>query len=717
MSCVSHTLIATALILIGIAIPLHAATSRRGEYSFNDIQTKPTIKRGALDALMKIETHGGTVVPIPDFDLSKPGVKWEQNGLRMDYEAIAGTPYGCYRLKLLDPTTYLVALSVGGFKAKANRSYFVSALINTDFERTQPEQKGDYATEINIGTTTLGRKYPHPEDLPQGGDYPDTGMGLWSGVPNKSGGWVRWEFEYPNSPLAENGRPWLRFFGLRPETGFRIADLRIIEMPRKPLRPFGKGQGVMFRGGPGRLPMRVESATQDGHVLSVQTTGARYDFDLRRNTIRAVQRLEKHRVMTQWQSSLPLRGLRVLSHTATECVLANDHLTLGVQCDGLMLLSPQQELALTLTSQIGGKWNRLIAGHLLAIDDWGGFTVNPAIPLGSGRTARVSVLTPGLDFMGRQNDTHFVSSAASGWKVRWRLSPGERLGISTFPPRTYPWKKSFEMNTALTFAGSPATIYEKELSPRYFDAIIPWDFAVRGYGMTFGPRYEVYDESRLREHVAAIQAQKMRALPYLSAYFYYSRDPAEYTNELKRWKRAYGIDGFYSDGLPDLNWLIAYEEIRMARELFPDGDIWLHTTGQGNNGGPPLALPDICCPFIDTYADATVRGEWLPFQGHDWPYIRYITSQFRTANTVGVPKGDRWNVPQMLQNDVTLLSNGRAWPSEGPYSKKGNSDWHAYIAKLRALQELWQAKGNEPDFYEKYYLPKARELMAPENSR
>jgi len=36
---------------------------------------------------------------------------------------------------------------------------------------------------------------------------------------------------------------------------------------------------------------------------------------------------------------------------------------------------------------------------------------------------------------------------------------------------------------------------------------------------------------------------------------------------------------------------------------------------------------------------------------------------------------------------------------------------------LRALQGLWQAKGNEPDFYEKYYLPKARELTVPKNSR
>ncbi len=712
MPHLSKILISMAVVMIGSIPSIRAslaATPLRGEYSFNDIQTKPNIKRGSLEELMQVDVRGGAVVPIPDFDLSKPGAKWEQNGLQMNYEAIAGTPFGCYRLKLLNPTTYLVAMSIGAFKAKANRSYLVSALINTEFDRTQPGQKSSDGTEINIGTSTAGQKYPYPADLPKGGDYPDIGMGLWSGVPDKSAGWVRWEFEYPNSSLVENGRAWLRFFNLRSETGFRVADLKIIEMPAKPLKQFGRGQGVMFRGGPGDLPMRVESATENGDVLSVQTTGARYDFDRRRNTIRAVQRINKIRAVTQWQSSLPLRGLQVSSRTATECVLTNGNLTLGVQCDGMMLVSPQKELALTLTSQIGGKWNRLIAGQLLAIDEWGGFTVNPAIPLGSGRTARTSVLTPQLDFLGRVNDTHFVSSAAPGWKVRWDLSPGERLGISTFPPRSYPWKKSFEMNTTLMYPDYPTATYQKELTPQLFDSVILWNYAVRGYGMTFGPRYEVHNEKLLREHIALVKAKGMRALPYLSGYFYYSRDPAEYVSELKRWKQTYGIDGFYTDGLPDLNWLLAYEEMRMARELFPSGDIWLHSTGQGNNGGPPLALPDIYCPFIDTYADATVRGEWLPFQGRDWPYTRYITSQSGTANIVGVTKGDRWNIPQSLQNDFALLNNGRSW-SGAPYNEKDTEDWRIYMAKLRVLQSLWREKGKDPDFYEKYYLPKAREL-------
>lgn len=69
MSCGSSILIAAAFILIGSVTPLHAAAPLRSEYSFHNIQTKPVITRGSLDALMKIETRDGMVVPIPDFDL------------------------------------------------------------------------------------------------------------------------------------------------------------------------------------------------------------------------------------------------------------------------------------------------------------------------------------------------------------------------------------------------------------------------------------------------------------------------------------------------------------------------------------------------------------------------------------------------------------------------------------------------------------------------
>jgi hypothetical protein len=374
-----------------------------------------------------------------------------------------------------------------------------------------------------------------------------------------------------------------------------------------------------------------------------------------------------------------------------------------------MLVSPHKELMLTVTSGIGGKWNRLIAGHLIALDEWGGFTVNPAIPLGSGRVERSRVLTPNLDFVGKRNTTTFLSQAAPGWRMSWKVSPGERLGISTFPPRPFDWKKSFETQTTLTFPDASPSEYPKLKA--FTDVLVLWNFTVRGYGMTFGPRVQPNDEAMMREHIRAIHAAGMRATTYFSPYFYYSRDPQEFVDEAARLKKNYGIDGLYMDGLPDLEWLVAYEQMRMLRELFPDGELMLHTTGQVYNGGPPLALPDIFLPFVDTYATVTLRGEYIANKDRAWPYPRYVTSQFRRANTIGMQKGDRWDVPQREQDALNLLFNGRTWAVDASVKLDERAymrdDYHP---KLMILKKLWQEKGHFPDFYEKHYLPKAEEL-------
>ena len=109
---------------------------------------------------------------------------------------------------------------------------------------------------------------------------------------------------------------------------------------------------------------------------------------------------DSERDIALWNSSLSLGGLEVLTKSAKECVLANDRLTIGVQCDSLVMIAPHEELMTTCTSRIGGRWNRLACGHLYVVDDTGGMAVNPDIPLGSGRLARVETDvrpdTPGI---------------------------------------------------------------------------------------------------------------------------------------------------------------------------------------------------------------------------------------------------------------------------------------------------------------------------------
>jgi hypothetical protein len=451
--------------------------------------------------------------------------------------------------------------------------------------------------------------------------------------------------------------------------------------------------------------MRVEEATVSGRSVVVQTTGARYTFDTERNTIRAEQLLEKPREVAVWTSSLPLGGLQVLSRNPKECVLANDRVTFGVQCDSLVMIVPHQELALSLDSKMGGEWNRLSHGNLLVMDRWGGFAATPDIPPGTGRLARVDVgVMAGrpakgeMDFAGIDGSSMFVSQVSPGWQATWHLSPGERLAISTFPPKPYPWKESFRSSLCLhELAYGTQQFAERE---GITDIMIFWDAFQRTWAFSWGREHvPAMAKSVLAEHIAAAKQRGMAPIVYMSPWFCYSRDPQEFAREVRRMRDEYDFGGVYFDGLPTDDWLATYEEMRLTREALPDGKIVVHNTYP-----VPMLNQDIEQPAVAAYADVVWTGECIAGEDADWPYARYMVSNFRKSNTVGILNnpGEYWRIPDRLTQELLLLKYD------------GRPTYRHYPAELgavfEALHQLWQEKGAEPDFYERYYLPRWREL-------
>ncbi len=655
---------------------------------------RPVI-REVTDAGLQLPA-GGRLVRICGFDLRKPGAKWCGDGRwEMVYEPdYQGLP--CYRLQIKDkqqdPFTDWSASAQHTLPLLPNRSYLMSVLVNSRFKRP---------AEVNIGLKMIdaeGRQV------------------IWNfnGLPNDTHGWQRWEWEITTDPRTTHGVFSILITSFPLDGELRLGDVAFIELPPRKLKPYAKGEGATFRGGPGALPMRIEQATNQNGTLQVRTTGARYTFDLEKNTILAEQLIGRQREIALWSCSVSLAGLQVLRHTAKECVVANDHVTFGVQCDSLMMVVPHEELVLTCNSKIGGKWNRLQAGHLLVADDHGGMAVNPDIPAGTGRCARLHIdsywhgirlgrTPPGaVDFAGTAGNQTFISQARPGWTISWLISPGERLAISVFPPRPYPWKDSFDFAWLLTFRKDPLDIYPADIRGPYHVYLL-WDFFQRAWGMSWGPKYIPYDEADLRAHIAAIKKAGAYPICYASAQWYYSRDPAEFANEIKRLRDTYGLEGIYYDGIPSQPWVVAYEEMRMTRELFPDGPVILHNTGNAYNGNPPLGEPSIRIPAVETYATATYTAEGVYGTGADWPLVRYMASQYHVANCIGVMVyGQAWQGLDRLQKELILLRyNGRCQYRKYPPQ---------YYSILLQLKKLWQEKGAEPDFYEKYYLPKWEEL-------
>ncbi len=669
--------------------------------------SRPQIKHGAYEDLLQVDLRGGILMPLAGCNFHEPEVRLHTNFLEMRYE-INDAGHGYYRLlpevgHSEDEQEAMLVLSQSTFNVLPNRNYLISALINADYDR----QKVDFGgSEVNLGIWTGEGDGSIPEKRAWHSGY-------MNGTPSNTHGWVRWEWEFTTSDRGGPSYFWLRAFEMEGRD-FKIADIQIVELPPKPLISFPKGTGVTFKGGPGNLPIRLDHAKFEQNQAVVSVTGARYTFDYKDNVILAEQLLEKQRLVSRWNFSLPLTGFEILSQTEIELVLVNDSLTIGIQCDGLVLISPQKPLQLTVENCISAPWSRLISGQLVALDTYGGFTGNPCIPLGTGRLPECQVLTPGLDFVGKINDPNFLSHAEPGWKVTWSLSPGERFGISVFPPRAFDWKKSFESQVALTSRSQPLDLYGKWANGMA-DIVILWDFSIRGYGMSFSPVWIPISEQAVFDHVKAIKAARMRPIIYMSPHFYYSLDGDEYIRGVREWIEKYGLEGVYMDGLPTPHWLLSYEIVRMARELIKNGDLVIHTTGQAYGGGPPLHLPDVFMPFIDTYATATVRGEWLPGDGIDWPYPRYVTSQYRVANCIGITKGDRWTVPLKDQYRVFLTYNMRAWLDYGRDKVDPYQD--TFLPMLQTLRKLWEERGSQPDFYENYYLPKARELTGLETGK
>ena len=134
--------------------------------------------------------------------------------------------------------------------------------------------------------------------------------------------------------------------------------------------------------------------------------------------------------------NIPLDGIQVLSQSDLDCVLGIDGITIGVQTDGMVFMAPHQETEFTVSSAIAGHYNRSGAGHFFIHDDYGGFTLNPIIPAGTGRQARVSARN--LEFTGLFHSAETITKQKPGWRVQYYLSPGERIAFSVFPPREFP---------------------------------------------------------------------------------------------------------------------------------------------------------------------------------------------------------------------------------------------------------------------------------------
>ena len=163
-------------------------------------------------------------------------------------------------------------------------------------------------------------------------------------------------------------------------------------------------------------------------------------------------------------------------------------------------------------------------------------------------------------------------------------------------------------------------------------AFLLWDIASKVYAGTFAGPYMPYpNASAVHSSVQTVHSAKKSAVAYMSAGWRNERNASEYIGHVKAWRDEYKIDGVYSDGLPEDDFLVAYEEVRMLRELFPSGPLIFHDTLNG--------YPSTFRPVLHSYATATLMAEGIEnSDGLAWQWPRYAVSQYRRSNAFGACK-------------------------------------------------------------------------------
>ena len=275
---------------------------------------------------------------------------------------------------------------------------------------------------------------------------------------------------------------------------------------------------------------------------------------------------------------------------------------------------------------------------------------------------------------------------------------GERLFSSIMPVRRYDWEESFRFR----WAEVPHNVAAASPAFENVTSFLLWDAALKVYGGTFVGGYIPYPSSAaVQRGVDTVHRAGKTAMIYMSAGWRNARNATEYIEGVKEWQTKYGIDGVYSDGLPQDDFLVAYEIVRMLRELFPSGPLVFHDTLDG--------YPSTFRPFLHSYATATLMAEGVVnTDGLGWQWPRYAVSAFRKSNAFGGCKCTGWRGPG-ISAPAPADSYELAQLVYGGRQRQSQTS-AAYDSVLDELETVWREHGQAAGgtFYDKYYLPVAQ---------
>ena len=382
-----------------------------------------------------------------------------------------------------------------------------------------------------------------------------------------------------------------------------------------------------------RKMMKVESVRDEGGRVTVLTTGARYVFDKTgdKGKIACYQRLNRERLVAAAELSRPLGNLSIQHHDDDRVVLHQDavgcgYMRIAVSRDSMLELYCLPDLAVSIQGSFRPDCSSSRDGHVLLIDDIGGFGSFP--------------------YQGLRHWDH-VDATQAEWKVAYDLDGYARLFLSVFPPRRFEMAQSFE--DRIVHHGSigpwtpppyPTDEMIDEFS-RYGNVLVLhemlWQGKLTRAGKPIGNLddllldacfcthdYVAVDERELDRVVKTAHRRGMKVIPYMSPNYSTARG-SEFLDRVGGAIGRFGFDGVYYDGISQ-DIAYTYDIIRGTRAIVGDGLIYCHEPN-------PFRSRNVYCPFIDTYADFLLRAEG--FAGFTDRFLRYVVSGYNISNAIG----------------------------------------------------------------------------------
>ena len=384
-----------------------------------------------------------------------------------------------------------------------------------------------------------------------------------------------------------------------------------------------------------RKQMKIQSVTETPEEITIVTTGAKYVFDksAQKGRILCYQELNEKRLLATIELNHPLASLSIEHQDETTCVLhqklvGSYFLRVQVNSDSVLDLHCFGQLHLVFSGSFLPDYCAEKAGNVLLIDESGGIGIYPC------RSLRSAELT---------------NSTSPAWRADYVLDEWSRLLVSVFPPRPFDYQRSLEdriAHHAVVLSPPPPAHPSAEMleeASKYANILVLHELIWQGKLTREGQpvtnldeRYEnaayccydyvPVDEEVLTGVIGKAHALGMKVIPYMSPTFALAKGNA-FLDRMECAIAAYDFDGVYFDGLA-YDVLEAYELIREARARMGEKLIYYHCTPD-----PLWSVKGyVYCPFINTYADYVLRGEYV--HESDDKYLRYVVSGFNTSNTI-----------------------------------------------------------------------------------